>query len=233
MPDWSIPSRSSTVSKTAVAVSVVFPSCSSNVAVSTETWPGTPSHSNVHTIRSGRTISRNSPRNPGISPSGPRWTIRHAPPGRKSISQLLNSYFLGPHQCDMCSHEVSASNTRLRGASKTRVMTISRSDGVVTVSCLLPPSPIAFLLSSSLELLQVLVQPVVALLPEAPVSLGPLGDLPERSRLESGGPPLALSPPRDEPCPLQHLQVLRDSRQTHLERLPQLGDGGFPHCQPR
>src|SRR6266571_2161077 len=87
----------------------------------------------------------------------------------------------------MCSHEACASNTRSRGASKTRVMTISRSDGVVTVIWLLSLAPIALLLSSSLELLQVLVQPVVALLPEAPVPLGPLGDLLERSRLDLGG----------------------------------------------
>jgi L-fucose mutarotase/ribose pyranase (RbsD/FucU family) len=45
-------------------------------------------------------------------------------------------------------------------------MTISRSDGVVTSSALLPLPPIALLLSSSLELLQVLVQPVVALFQE-------------------------------------------------------------------
>src|SRR5437899_12702224 len=189
IPESSIPSRSSTEAKTEVLVSVVFPSCSSSVKAPTETWPGTPSHSNVHTMRSGRTISRNSPRNPGISPSGPRCTIRHAPPGRKSISQLTVSYFLGPHQRDMCSHEVCASNTRSRGASKTRVMTISRSDGVVTVSWLLPLPPIALLLSSTLELVQVLVQSVVALLPEAAVPPGPLGDLLERPRLEPGGEP--------------------------------------------
>src|SRR5438445_4502025 len=135
-----------------------------------------PSHSNVHTIRSGRTISRNSPRNPGMSPSGPRCTIRHAPPGRKSSSQLTNSYFLGPHQCAMCSHELCASNTRSRGASYPRVETISLSDGVVTVS-LLALAPIALLLSSVLELLQVLVQPVVALLPDPPIPLGPFAHL--------------------------------------------------------
>src|SRR6266540_202481 len=233
MPDWSIPSRSSTVSKTDVAVSVVFPSRSSKVSVSTEMWPGMPSHSNVHTMRSGRTISRNSPRNPCSSPSELRCTIRQPPPGRKSRSHFAISYFLGPHQCDMCSHDVCASNTRSRGASKTRVMTISRSDGVVIVSLLLPLPPIALLLSSRLELLQVLLQPVVALLPEAAVPLGPLGDLLEWPRLEPGGPPLPLPASCDEPRPLQHLQVLRDRRQAHLERLRQLGDGSLPRRQPR
>src|SRR5437867_12900715 len=119
----------------------------------------------------------------------------------------------------MCSHELWASKTRSRGALKTRVMTISRSDGVVTVSPLLPLSVIAHLLSSSLDLVQVLVQPVVALFPEAPIPLGPLGDLPERPSLEPGGPPLPLPAPRDQPRPLEHLQVLRDGPQAHLERL--------------
>src|SRR5213592_1566671 len=133
----------------------------------------------------------------------------------------------------MCSHDVWASNTRSRGASKTRVMTISRSVGVVTVSWLLPLAPIALLLSSSLELLQVLVQPVVALLPEAAVPLGPLGDLLQRSCLEPGGPPLPLPASRDQPRALQHLQVLRDRREAHLEGLGQLGDGSLPRRQPR
>src|SRR6266545_2651308 len=93
----------------------------------------------------------------------------------------------------MCSHELCASNTRSRGASKTRTMTISRSDGVVTVSSLLPLPPIALLLSSSLDLVQVLVESVVALLPEAPISLGPLGDLPERLGLGRSAP-LAPAP---------------------------------------
>src|SRR5438093_4002619 len=133
----------------------------------------------------------------------------------------------------MCSHELCASNTRSRGASNSRVDTISRSDGVVTVSVLLPLATIAFLLSSILELLQVLVQPVVALLPEASVPLGPLGDLPERPGLEPGGPPLPLPSSCDQPRPLEHLEVLRDRRQGHLEGLRQLRDRGLPRRQAR
>src|SRR5918999_3519581 len=174
-----------------MAVTVVFPSRSSRVRVSTETCPGMPSHSNVHTMRSGLTISRYSPWNPWSSSPSARCTMRQVPPGRKSISQLAISYFRGPHQFDMCSQELCASNTRSRGASKTRVMTISRSDGVVTVSLLSVP-PMALLLSSSLEVVQVLVQPVVALLPEPTVPLGPLRDLLQGSRLEAGRPPLPL-----------------------------------------
>src|SRR6266498_1002478 len=176
-------------------------------------------------MRSGRTISRNSPRNPCSAPSAPRCTIRHAPPGRKSISQLAISYLLGPHHCDMCSQEVCASNTRSRGASKTRVMTISQSDGVVTVSWLLPLPLIALLLSSTLELVQVLVQPAVR--------LSPFGDLLQRCRLEPGGPPLRLPAPCDQSRPLEHLQVLGDRGQSHVERLRQLGDRGLPRRESR
>src|SRR6266516_2968804 len=133
----------------------------------------------------------------------------------------------------MCSHEVCASNTRSRGASKTRVMTISRSEGVVTVSLLLPLSPIALPLSSTLELLQVPVQPVVALFPEPAIPLDPLRDIPERTSLEPGGPPLPLPAPGDQPGPLEDLQVLGDRRQAHLERRRQLGHRGLPSREPR
>src|SRR5437773_4270371 len=115
----------------------------------------------------------------------------------------------------MCSHEVWASNTRSRGASNIRVVTISRSVGVVTVSLL----PIALLLSSSLELLQVLVQPVIALLPKLAVPLDPLVGFLQRPRLQPGRPPLSLPAPSDQPRPFQDLQVLRDRRQAHRERL--------------
>ena len=55
----SMPSRSSVVWKTDTVVTLVRPSpMSSNVAVSTDTWPAMPSHSKVWTIRSGAVTSR-------------------------------------------------------------------------------------------------------------------------------------------------------------------------------
>src|SRR5438093_5231863 len=98
-------------------------------------WPGMPSHSKVQTIRLWGTISRYSPRKPCSStPSGPRWTQRYFPPGRKSISQISSEYFRGPHHLSRCSHLLCASKTSSRGASNSRVITISRSDGRVIVS---------------------------------------------------------------------------------------------------
>ena len=173
-------------------------------------------------MRSGRTISRYSPRKPCSSgPSSDLCVIRHEPPGRKSISQLATSYLRGPHQLLMCSHELCASNTRSRGASNVRVMTISRSDGVVTLSLL---SAIAVFLSSSLELFQVLVQPVVSLFPETAVMISPIRNFLERFRLQPSRPPLPLPAPRDEPGSLQHLQMLGDRRQADIERRRQFQD---------
>src|SRR5215469_8351333 len=67
-------------------------------------------------------------------PSGARFTQRKAPPGRRSISQTASGTPLGSHQCATCSALVQASNTRPRGALKSRVTTICRSPGVVIVT---------------------------------------------------------------------------------------------------
>lgn len=53
----------------------------------------------------------------------------------------------GPRQIyrATCSALVHASNTTARGASNTRVITISRGDGVVTCACAVPPLTAPFL----------------------------------------------------------------------------------------
>ena len=119
-----MPSRSSFESKSEWAISFVLPPPrSSSVSVSTETWPGMPSHSKVQTIRSGGTISRYSPRKPCSStPSGPLCRKRYLPPGRKSISHFASEYFRGPHHLSRCSHFVCASKTSSRGALNSRVI---------------------------------------------------------------------------------------------------------------
>ncbi len=59
-----MPSRSSVVWKRETLTYFVRPSPrSSSVTVSTQMWPGMPSHSNVWTIFSGGTSSRIVPRN--------------------------------------------------------------------------------------------------------------------------------------------------------------------------
>src|SRR5580692_1891954 len=81
-------------------------------------------------------------------PSGARWTQRKAPFGRSSISQTASGTPLGSHQCATCSALVQASKTTARGASKMRVITISRSVGVAIFTV-----PMFFIGDLSLSLL--------------------------------------------------------------------------------
>src|SRR5262245_14820465 len=230
-------SRISLEGNSARDVIVVFPSRSWNSYVSGP--PGVSSNPNVQVMRSGGTISRYSPKNTTSEPSDRRCTIRHVPPGRKSMSQLATSWSGPTHQRDMCSHELCASNTSSRGASKVRVITISVSEAVVVTSLLLPIVLLLLLLFPpglapgpvSLELLQVLVQSVVPLLPELAISERPLGRRPKRLGLQACGPPLSLPAPLDQARTLEHLQVLGHGRQGHLEGPGELGHRGLPRGQ--
>src|SRR5262249_14055778 len=117
-------------------------------------------------------------------------------------------------QCGTCSGLVQASQTSRRGASTTRVMTTSRSDGVVNVvtPTLLAAAILPLLL---LQVFEVLIQPFEARVPEAAKVLGPLGDLLERRRPEPAGAPLRLAPARDQAGALEHPEVLGDGGATH------------------
>src|SRR5688500_2348181 len=143
-----------------------------------------------------------------------------------------------PHQRLTCSGFVIASKTSSRGASKSRVRTISRSDGVDAANVLLFAACVTamFLLLGGalrvppdfwLQCFQVAVQTIEALLPERPVTLRPLRDVLDRGSLETARPPLGVAAPADETGPLQHAQVLRDGRHAHVERLGQLCDRAF------
>src|SRR5881628_2509779 len=79
-------------------------------------------------------------------PSGPRSTKRKPPPTFRSTSQTTRDQPRGPNQRLSSSGLENASKTRRRGASKTRVRTISRSVGVVTFNV-----PVFFIVSSPLS----------------------------------------------------------------------------------
>src|SRR5262249_10941329 len=61
-------------------------------------------------------------------------TSNQVPPGRTSISRTVFVKPLGPHHFATCVGSVHAANTRLRGASTTRVAVISRFDRSIVVS---------------------------------------------------------------------------------------------------
>src|SRR5580704_13434588 len=106
---------------------------------------------------------------------------RKRPPIRMSISQPMVVKPCGPHQRAMCSGWVHALNTRARGASIRRVTTSSRS----AVSML---AGTAFVLG--LQVLQVALQAIEALLPEHPVMVEPVGGALQWVGVQAAGAPL-------------------------------------------
>src|ERR1700693_1847242 len=135
-------------------------------------------------------------------PSGARWTHRKAPFGRRSISQTASGTPLGSHQCATCSALVQASKTTARDASKMRVITISRSVGVVifTVPMFfirLVISPYRLLTRTCLLFLwhpfQVVVQAGKFLLQEMAKGFKPLSDIFKRDGHERARTPLCIA----------------------------------------
>src|ERR1700687_3365492 len=112
-----------------VSVIVVLPSSSVRINVLSVSGHVPPQDS-VETSRSGGLISLYTPRISISVPSPRRHTQRCAPPGRRSISQTGIVQPSGSSiQRGRCLGLVQASKTSLRGASKTRVTTASRSVG--------------------------------------------------------------------------------------------------------
>src|SRR5580700_8442504 len=151
------------------------------------------------------------------SPPGARWTQRKTPFGRRSISQTASGMPLGSHQCATCSGLVQASKTTARGASKMRVITISRSVGVVILTVpmfftshlsLSPRAFTCFLLL--LHHFQVVVQACKFLLPEAAKGFKPLSDLLEWDGHERARTPLRIARAYNEARSFENIEVLRD-----------------------
>src|SRR2546422_667225 len=95
---------------------------------------------------------------------------RKAPPGRTSILHEGIVKPFGPHQRTRRSASVQALKTRRGGASKTRVMTSSGfavSAAGLVLAAMSPPL--------RLQLLQIYIQPIEALLPESAIVLQPVG----------------------------------------------------------
>jgi hypothetical protein len=105
------------------------------------------------------------------------------PPGRRSFLQKGAVKPFGPRQRIRRSPSVQALNTTLGGASKRRVMTSTGSAGIATALFLT-----AMLLLLALQLVQVFVQAIDALLPATPVFVLPVSDVLERPHLKAAGP---------------------------------------------
>src|SRR5260370_27966453 len=123
-----------------------------------------------------------------------------APPGRKSNSQTRLANPWEPHHTATHFGSVHALNTSSLGASKTRVSTRLSSFFVMM-------PPVAMLFPRFLYVAQVVIQTVKALRPEALVVRYPIGDVLERRGGDPAGPPLRLTPARNQAGAFQHLEV--------------------------
>src|SRR5512134_800075 len=210
--------------------SSVLPAPSSNVTV--VTCPLSPPSSLVQTRRECGVTSRYLPKNSmGSGAAGCLNTRPYLPPTRTSISQEsrdMPSDF-GTHHCLNSSGLVHASNTTRAGPLMVRVTTSSRSDfrsaavwffmGVGSLSLV---ASIDLLLP--FQLLNNLFQLVEACVPELAVPLDPCHLFLQSAQAELAGPHAPDLLRGDEPCLLQHADVLLHARQGHVELLGKVRD---------
>src|SRR6185312_6295413 len=77
------------------------------------------------------------------------------------------------------------------------------------------------------------IQALEAALPKPAIVLQPSNGFGERLCLEPPRPPLRIAAPRNQACPFQHLQMLRNRGLSHRERLGQLHNRRFPGRKER
>src|SRR5262245_54821262 len=84
-----------------------------------------------------------------------------------------------------------------------------------------------------LPLLQVVLQPVEACLPEPAIMREPVGGMAHRGGVEPARAPLRLAPARDQAGALEHLEVLGDAGKAHVEGFGEFGHRGLAKRKPR
>src|SRR5277367_2887411 len=217
---------------------VVLPACSVKFKVFRASPPvQSSSHSSVNISRSGGAISRKTPLIPISFPSPWRQTKRVAPPTRKSISQTASRQSSGPYnQRFTSSGLLQASKTRCRGASKMRVIVISRSLGVVTFSVplffigALPHCASTFFLLR-FQLLQHAIQPLEIGFPNAPVPFDPDLQLFQWRRAQRINPALRVHANIHQSRVAEHAQMFRDLRLAQTQALDHIAHGARPFAQ--
>src|SRR5271155_1571079 len=219
---------------------VVLPACSVKIRVFRASPPvQSSSQISLNTSRSGGVISRKTPLMPMslAFPSSWHHTKRAAPPTRRSISQTARRQSSGPYNQRLTSSGlVQASNTRCRGASKTRVIVTSRSLGVVTFSVplffigALPHCASTFFLLR-FQLLQHAIQPLEIGFPNAPVSFDPHFQLFQWRRAQRINPALRVHANIHQSRVAEHAQMFRDLRLAQAQAMNHVADGPRPFAQ--
>src|SRR6516164_1727841 len=176
-------------------------------------------------------------------------TKRQTPPGRKSKLNVVVVKPNGPHHCARCFGSVQAEKTSARGASNSRVPMIdrgSRSRSTLLVAAIFSVVRVwlviatllntllvtVFVMPLRLQLLQIGIQAVEALVEKAPVMIEPIVDVLQCARFDTAGPPLRLAPARDQASALQHFEVFGNRRKAHREWLGELGHRGLTQSEP-
>src|SRR6185503_8631044 len=108
-----------------------------------------------------------------------------------------------------CSGTVQASNTSSRGTANSRSSIRALAFPAARIAHLLP--------ALRMQLLQVRVEAVEAVVPERSIRFRPRDDLLERRGLEQARPRLRFATASDQPGSLQHAQVLAHRRAAHVE----------------
>src|SRR5579862_3179825 len=172
-------------------------------------------------------------------------TKRQTPPGRISKLCVVVVKPYGPHHCAKCLGSVHSEKTRSRGAANSRTPMIDR--GSRSRSMLLPAAMPTLLLAVfdfrglrvrrlgfcllGLQRPQIEVEPIEALVVEAAIVVEPVVNILERARLDPAGPRLRLARAGDQAGALEHLEMLRDRRETHRKGFGELHDRGLAERQ--
>src|SRR5277367_6319182 len=238
MPVFSAASRASREEYSTVCVSVVLAACSEKTIV-TSVSPSvqSSSHISVKTSRSGGAISRKTPLIPMSSPLPWLQTKRRPPPGFRFILQTVSRQSSSPYnQRFTSSGLVQASNTRCRGASKTRIIATSRSLGVVTCKVplffigALPLCASTFFLLR-FKFLQHAIEALEIAFPNASVPFDPDFELLQRRGAQCINAALRIHAHVHQSSVAEHAQMLRDLRLTEAQAMDHIADGPRPFAQ--
>src|SRR5580658_10246729 len=136
-----------------------------------------------------------------------------------------------PHHGLMRASSVNARHTRSRGASKTRLMTSTRSAGSAAMLFFAAIFLFLRVRFALLQLAQIVLEAIERLLPETAIVFEPVRRVLERSGGEPAWTPLRLAAALDKASALQHFEVLGNGGHAHLEGLGQLGHGGLARSE--
>src|SRR6478736_5785957 len=140
----------------------------------------------------------------------PTMSKRHSPPSRISALWFSMLRPAGPYHCASASGSIQAAKTLLRGCFSTLTSTISRSSDQVSNS---------FSIVILCRLVQISFQPVETLGPASALRFHPVCRLGEARPLQpapAAAPSLLAG---DQSAILQHLKMLGEGGQRHVERL--------------